>query len=1671
MRARGIHLAAALSATLLLAGGRADAVRPEGGTVAPARPGVTVKPLDEPNPADRERVARRRRLLARAQRAGADGGLQVRALELEAQALATVGSDRILVILVEFAGTDTFTWTKGSSTWDPLGRTSSAEVVRDGSGNPVAGDCSLIINDTRSFTYSGPLHNRIERPRSAADRSGSSIWTPDFSPAFFNDLILGDGVVFDYTRQDGSAMYRSFLGRSVRDYYEDMSGGRYTLTGAVVGWVQVPHSVWWYGADQCPGARSAGTTSVWTSGAIPGAGSAKTLVVDALEAVKAAYPAFDWASFDVDRDGVIDRLWVIHAGYGEEDSAELLDRTDYGEAQIWSHSSSLAPAYEIVPGVRAGAYIVMPENSGMGVLAHEFGHNIGADDLYAYNGGDTSAGFWTIMADDWTGYPIGFQPPAFDPWHLDGWGWLDPKVIADPTRTYTVAVGQASGFPGGADVYRGVKIVLPDQQMPLAVAPRGNGQWWGGAENLVTSTMTLRSPIQIPAAGATLSFALAYRTEELWDWLWVQASDDGGATWRTLTNAHTRCDHHPQWIGGQYGLPEDLCAAGIGGFTGASPGFPAYATETFSLAAFADASILLRFWYMTDWGTLDAGVFVDDVVVSGMYSPLLSDNAETDKSLWTYGGAWERVGSGRPVPHAYYLQWRNVGAAGGYDSALGDPLWRYGPANTGLLVWYANDLYSDNEIASYLNEPPGFGPKGKALVIDAHPDPYRSPAWLAQGYANEAANATHRQQMRDAPFSIHDTVPFTLWNESYPGRPGVPVFDDLLGYYPGAEHVLRGPGYDPPVWVWMTKHWDASAVVPARSPYGIAAPGLAAGDPLRYRCKVDVDGLTSCSWFSGGLGYPGGTGNPGDAGGAYGWKVEILSESDSRATLRISNTRPAVCALTCGATAPEFVRVGTAAAFSVAEQLTGCSGGIARSWTFGDGTDGASTASVSHTYSRTGSFRWQVTVAAAGQLCTRSGSITVGNGPDVRVQQGASEIGDGQTAAVSFGSVPQGVRGPALAFTVANRGDIPLQLGPVTVPAGFTLVEPLAAQLAPFGEDTFTVRMESAAQGARGGTIRFATSEPGAEEFDFPVAGAVTAPLSRFDFGTPASPLERGYLRVTAGTRYDAAAGYGWQVGSIGERDRTAGSALRKDLNFTPLGAFAVDLPNGAYVALVTMGDTAGAHDQMAVSLEGSRVDVVSAAAGGVAPRAYRVFVADGQLNLELRDLGGKDANAVINALEIVPVAARRFDFGTAASPLAPGFARVAPTTRHAAPPGYGWSSGAVDARDRATGTPLGCDFNFTALGTFAVDVPNGAYDVAVTLGDASGTHDQMGVFLEGTQVDTVTTAPRELFTRVYRVTVADGRLTVLLDDLGGADPNVVINGLEISAAHDGRFDFGTSGSPVESRYTRVASTARFAAGGGFGWLPATVESRDRGAGTALARDFNFTPLGVFLADLLPGEWDASVIMGDAAAAHDQMALLLEGARVATVTKAANQFHTGLYRVATADDLLAVGLEDLGGADPNAVLNALTLQRVKANAFDFGTAASPVEAGYTRVTSTAAYTPGNGYGWLSGRVEARDRATGTALRRDINATAEATFVVDVPNGAWDVTVTLGDAAAAHDAMGVFLEGARADTVTTAKGQFNSRTYRVVVADGQLTVLLDDLGGADANVTIAALELR
>jgi len=136
---------------------------------------------------------------------------------------------------------------------------------------------------------------------------------------------------------------------------------------------------------------------------------------------------------------------------------------------------------------------------------------------------------------------------------------------------------------------------------------------------------------------------------------------------------------------------------------------------------------------------------------------------------------------------------------------------------------------------------------------------------------------------------------------------------------------------------------------------------------------------------------------------------------------------------------------------------------------------------------------------------------------------------------------------------------------------------------------------------------------------------------------------------------------------------------------------------------------------------------------------------------------------------------------------------------------------------------------------------------------------------------------------------------------------------------------------------------------------------------------------------------------------------------------------------------------------------------------DFGTSSSPVEAGYQRVTNATKYSASLRNGWQKGYVYSADRATGSALQRDLTYTRDGTFAVDLPNGRYQVVATLGDTKYVRDRMGVFLEGVQVDDVTTNK-TLVTRTYTVNVWDGQLTLRLDDLGGSNAYVALAALRV-
>jgi hypothetical protein len=139
---------------------------------------------------------------------------------------------------------------------------------------------------------------------------------------------------------------------------------------------------------------------------------------------------------------------------------------------------------------------------------------------------------------------------------------------------------------------------------------------------------------------------------------------------------------------------------------------------------------------------------------------------------------------------------------------------------------------------------------------------------------------------------------------------------------------------------------------------------------------------------------------------------------------------------------------------------------------------------------------------------------------------------------------------------------------------------------------------------------------------------------------------------------------------------------------------------------------------------------------------------------------------------------------------------------------------------------------------------------------------------------------------------------------------------------------------------------------------------------------------------------------------------------------------------------------------------------------DFGTESSPVAIGYQHVTSATEYALAIGYGWMSpiGNVRAVDRgesATTNALVQDFNLTRQGTFLIDLPNGVYDVGVMVGDANSARQEQEINLEGVRRGNISTLAGEFIRNIYRVNVIDGQLTLDL----GSNSEVAVNSIEVQ
>ncbi|MFF7449222.1 MULTISPECIES: immune inhibitor A domain-containing protein [unclassified Streptomyces] len=614
--------------------------------------------------------------------------------------------------------------------------------------------------DSRYGGTPGPAHNEIARPDRAADNS--TAWQADYDKAHYEDLYFGDGTA------------------SMKSYYEKQSSGRYSIEGEVTNWVKVPYNEARYGSNSCD-------TCAWNAvrdGVDAWVAQRKAAGrTDAqIKAEIAEFDQWDRDDFDGDgdfneSDGYIDHFQIVHAG--EDESA---GGGAQGEDAIWAHrwfafgtdAGATGPTGNPLGGTQVGDtgiwvgdYTIQPENGGLGVFAHEYGHDLGLPDHYdTSGGGENSTGFWTLMSSgSWLGTgkdTIGDMPGDMTAWDKLQLGWLDYDVAKAATRSKH-RLGLAEYHTKNKQA---LVVELPEKSVTTElVAPaQGATQWWSGSGNDLKNTLA-RSVDLTGRSSATLTLDGWWATEKNYDNLYTEVSTDGGANWTPIDGT---ADGAP--------LPRDAGDKPV--ITGFSQ---TYKKLAFPLDAYAGRKIDVRFRYATDGGVAGQGFTADRISVVADGTALFADDAESADAAWTAKG-FSRVGASFTKDYAQYYLAENRQYVS-YDRTLKVGPYNFGfsttrpdwvehyPYQNGLLIWKWDTSQPDNNTSEH----PGVG---LLLPVDSHPTALK---W------SDGTPMRSRIQSYDSPFSLYRTDGITLHNADVatriPSSRGVPVFNDHTSTY------------------------------------------------------------------------------------------------------------------------------------------------------------------------------------------------------------------------------------------------------------------------------------------------------------------------------------------------------------------------------------------------------------------------------------------------------------------------------------------------------------------------------------------------------------------------------------------------------------------------------------------------------------------------------------------------------------------------------------------------------------------------------------------------------------------------------------------------------------------------------------------------------------------------
>lgn len=238
---------------------------------------------------------------------------------------------------------------------------------------------------------------------------------------------------------------------SARDYFIAQSDGLFTPKFVVTDIITLPQKMSYYGGNNSAGNDKEPQAMIRTG-------------------IEKADATMDFSQFDNDKDGEVEFLYCIYAGYSEANGAD--------SNTIWPHKWSLSSkgGKKQVDGVYCNVYACSSELNltdaheekygkwlaGIGTICHEFSHCLGLSDVYdvSYESDNWGMDEWDLMAGgNYAAY--GYIPVGYNSYQKEVCGWKNLEVLEEK-GSYSMTP-QSQGGVG----YKVVNDANPDEYFVL----------------------------------------------------------------------------------------------------------------------------------------------------------------------------------------------------------------------------------------------------------------------------------------------------------------------------------------------------------------------------------------------------------------------------------------------------------------------------------------------------------------------------------------------------------------------------------------------------------------------------------------------------------------------------------------------------------------------------------------------------------------------------------------------------------------------------------------------------------------------------------------------------------------------------------------------------------------------------------------------------------------------------------------------------------------------------------------------------------------------------------------------------------------------------------------------------------------------------------------------------